>query len=239
MSRVFRSQPAPLRRIKPAQAAMEPRKAEVLPDPREIVAEAREEAEAILEEARRQAQSIVEEARAESERIAEAAREAGRNDGYVDGHEKGLAEAQHLVDEAQAALQAARDAYGEMLAESEPRLLALVVEVGRKVLGDAFAQDPGVILGLIRKGIAALRDEREFSVRVPPELVSLVEGETPVLRREYGARSIDVVGDPEVTGGAIVLTPHGFVDVTIESQIRAIATALAEARKKALGIEVQ
>ncbi len=148
MSRVFRSQPAPLRRIKPAQAAMEPRKAEVLPDPREIVAEAREEAEAILEEARRQAQSIVEEARAESERIAEAAREAGRNDGYVDGHEKGLAEAQHLVDEAQAALQAARDAYGEMLAESEPRLLALVVEVGRKVLGDAFAQDPGVILGL-------------------------------------------------------------------------------------------
>jgi flagellar assembly protein FliH len=240
LSRVFRSQPGALRRPvrlhTPAAETGEPVR---LPDPQEIVARARKEAEAILEEAAREAESIVSRAQEEAGRIATEARETGRNDGYLDGHAKGLAEAQGLLEEAEAALQSAREAYGQMLAESEPRLLALVIEISRKVLGDAFSEDPGVIVELIKKGIAALRDEREFCLKVPPELVSLVEGETPALRREYGVRSMDVVGDPEVTGGAIVLTPHGYVDVTIESQIRAIATALAEARKKVVGMEVQ
>jgi len=221
----------------PKPVEVEARIETCLPDPAEVLEKARQEAQAILEEAREEAEALVSRAREEAGEIAAKAREAGRNEGYYEGRDEGLAEAQKIVNEAKAALQAARDAYSQMLVDSEPRLLALVIEISRKVLGDAFGADPKVIIGLIRQGLAALKDEREFSLKVPPELVSLVEGQVPTLRREFGARSMDVVGDPEVAGGAIVSTPHGYVDVTIESQIRSIAIALAEARKKVLGVE--
>jgi flagellar assembly protein FliH len=237
LSRVFRSQPIRIRRPVPKPVEIEARIEQRLPDPAEILDAARKEAQAILDEAREEAEALIGRARDEAGKIANEAREAGRNRGYSDGHAEGLAEAQKLVEEAGAALEAAREAYSRMLADSEPRLLALVIEISRKVLGDAFEADPKVVLDLIRQGLTALRDEREFSLKVPPELVSLVEGEVPTLKREFGARSMEVVGDPEIAGGAIVSTPHGYVDVTIESQIRSIAIALAEARKKVLGVE--
>jgi|LSQX01.2.fsa_nt_gb flagellar assembly protein FliH len=237
LSRVFRSQPIRIRRPVPKPVEIEARIEQRLPDPAEILDAARKEAQAILDEAREEAEALISRARDEAGKIANEAREAGRNRGYSDGHAEGLAEAQKLVEEAGAALEAAREAYSRMLADSEPRLLALVIEISRKVLGDAFEADPKVVLDLIRQGLTALRDEREFSLKVPPELVSLVEGEVPTLKREFGARSMEVVGDPEIAGGAIVSTPHGYVDVTIESQIRSIAIALAEARKKVLGVE--
>ena len=100
LSRVFRSQPGALRRPvrlhTPAAETGEPVR---LPDPQEIVARARKEAEAILEEAAREAESIVSRAQEEAGRIATEARETGRNDGYLDGHAKGLAEAQGLLEE--------------------------------------------------------------------------------------------------------------------------------------------
>lgn len=237
MSRVFRSQPTRIRRLIPLLPEVQTRTEPDLPDPAEILDKAREEAQAILDEAREEAEGLVSRARDKAARITDEAREAGRNEGYREGHMKGLDDARALVEEAKAALQEARDAYAQMLSDSEPRLLALVIEISRKVLGDAFEADPDIILHLIREGLTAFRDEREFSLKVPPELVSLVEGEIPVLKREFGAKSMDVVGDPDTAGGAIVFTPHGYVDVTIESQIRAIAIALAEARKKVLGVE--
>lgn len=244
MSRVFRAQSPAQRPLCPAVRRKEREaqpQAQVarLPDPAVIVAKAREEADAILADAKEQAAALIEQAEAERDRIAAEARAAGRNDGYIDGHAKGLAEAESLINEAQEALLSARAAYAQMLKDAEPKLLALVMEVSRRVVNEAFSADPDLCIDLVRKGLEALKDEREFSLRVDPSIVSLIEGEKEGLAREYGARSIDVVADPEVTGGAVIRTPHGYVDVTIESQIRNISMALAEARKKAMGIELQ
>ncbi len=237
LSRVFRSQPTAVRRPVPKVLEVENRPEPVLPDPAEILEKAKREAHAVLERAKEEAEATLLRARDEAAKIAEEARESGRSQGYSEGFSKGLSEAEALIRDAETALQAAREAHGKMLAEAEPRILALVIEISRKVLGEAFETKPEVILDLIRQGLRALKDEKEFSIKVPPELVALVEGEVPTLKREFGAKSVEVVGDAEVAGGAIVSTPHGYVDVTIESQIRSIAIALAEARKKVLGVE--
>lgn len=239
MSRVFRAQSRPQRALPAVSKARVPAEVPSLPDPAALVAAAKEEAETVVASAIEEAAALVERSRAEAERVATEAREAGHNDGYLDGHAKGLAEAESLAKEARLALETARTAYSGMLKEAEPRLLALVMEVSRRVVTDSFAADSQMVLDLIRKGLDALRDEREFSLRVDPALVALIEGQAEVLGKEYGAKSIDVVGDPDVSGGAVILTPHGYVDVTIESQIRNISLALAEARKRAMGTELQ
>lgn len=239
MSRVFRTQSHPRRALSPVSRLKTGDKAASLPDPATLVSRAKEEAESILAQAKQEAAALLDEARAQRDSLVAEAREAGREEGRRDGHAAGLLEAESLIKEAADALSAARGAYAEMLKESEPKLLALAVEVSRRVVTDSFSADQSLALELIRKGLGALKDEREFSLRVDPALVTLIEGEKDALSREFGARSIEVIGDPDICGGAVIMTPHGYVDVTVESQIRNISTALAEARKKAMGLEPQ
>ncbi len=139
--------------------------------------------------------------------------------------------------QAEETLELATDAFQAMLTESEPKLLALALATARRVSSDALRSDPDVVLDLIRKGMDALRDEREFSLRVDPKLLSIVEGAREDLGKEFGARSLEVLGDSTVEDGSLVRTPHGFVEATIGAQIENLASALAEARKRAVGEE--
>jgi flagellar assembly protein FliH len=240
LSRVFRTRSRLQRALPPPPVQPKIEEDPVqLPDLEAMAAEAKREAEALLAKAKEEAESLLQEALARREDVLAEAREAGRDEGYAEGHSKGLSEAEGIIREAEEVLESARGAYKAMLAEVEPKLLALAIEVARRVVNDSFEADSTVVLELIRKGLASVRDEREFQLRVDPSLVALVEGEKEALCQEVGAKSIEVVGDAEVSGGAVVRTPHGFVDVTIESQIRNVAHALAEARKKVIGAETQ
>jgi len=206
-------------------------------DPAEVLAEARASAAQVIAEAQEEAQSIIESARAESAAMREQAVEEGYREGRERGYEEGINAASELVEKANAALAHANEAFEAMMAESEPKLLALAISIAKRVAAESIKTDPEVVLDLIRKGMRALRDEREFSLHVDPDLVSVVEGYADDLGRQFGARSVEVVPDTAARDGAIVRTPHGFVDATIQSQIRNVAAAIAEARKRAVEVE--
>ena len=204
-------------------------------DPAVILQEAERRAIEVLNDARTEAATLAEVAAAESVRIRDEAREAGYAEGFRNGRQSGLDQTKDLLREAEAALDSSRGAFTQMTKEAEPKLLALALEIARRVISDALQANPEVLMNMVREGMDALRDEREFSLHVDPALVSLIEDARDDLGRAYGARSIEVVQDSSVKGGVIVRTPHGFVDVTLESQIRNISLALAEARKRSLG----
>lgn len=201
-------------------------------DPIVLIQGARREAESIMERARAVASQIIEEARRKAAVCRDEARAQGFEEGRKAGFEAGLQEAEGILEECRRVLQSARESLSKMLAEEEPKLLALVLEISKKIVGDSIAQDPEAILKLLRQGMEALRDEREFTVIVNPEMVALLNGAKDSLARQYNARSIEILGDNSVKSGVVVKTPHGLVDVTLETQIANIAEALAEARRK-------
>lgn len=231
MSRVFRAQN---RAPRTSQVSKRRDGQGGVSDPAELLADARRVAAEVLASSRIEATSLLESARTESAVLREQAAEEGYCDGRGRGYEAGLAEASDLVSQAQSALDQALEAFDSMLRESEPRLLALALSTAKRVASESLKTDPNVALDLIRKGMAALRDEREFSLRVDPDLVSVLMGARDDLGREFGARSLEVVPDAAAADGVLVHTPHGFVDATVASQIRNIASALAEARKRAV-----
>ncbi|MEX0974450.1 MAG: FliH/SctL family protein [Bacillota bacterium] len=234
MSRVFRAQNRAPRTVQVAQSRAA---AQMLANPEQVLADANRKAAEALSTAREEAASLVEAATSESESIRERASVDGYKDGFVKGHEAVFAQVSDLLTEAQSALDLATDAFAAMQKESEPRVIALALCIAKRIAADSLQSDPQVLLDLVRKGMAALKDEKEFSLRVDPHLVSILEGARDDLGREFGARSVEVVPDAAATDGALIHTPHGFVDLTIASQIRNVAVALAEARKRAVGEE--
>ncbi len=228
MSRVFRSQQRTPRTVQVSRARGRPEDA--ITDPVLFLKEIERKASETLASAREEASSLVEAATAESAGIRSRAAESGSKEGY----EEGLRQAQEILDQAQSALDAARGAFEAMLKEAEPKILALAMDTAKRIAADAIRTEPGVLLDMVRRGLDAVKDEREFSLRVDPELVALVDGARDDLGREYAARTIEVVPDERVKDGAVIRTPHGFVDVTVESQIKNISVALVEARKRAV-----
>lgn len=237
MSRVIRAQTLvprtsvvtkPARRFEAPEAKQQMR-------PEEVLAEARRLASRIVDEARAEARSILNEAENEKSSVLDAARAEGHEEGYRAGYDEGLSEAQSFVEKAKGALDNAERAYEAMLAETEPRLLALSMTAAKKVASEALKTDPDVARDLIRRGISALRDENEFHVMVDADLLSIMEDGGSGLAAEFGGRLVELAPDPSVDAGAVVKTPHGFVDATVSSQIACLAAALAEARKRSVG----
>ena len=232
MSRVFRSldkTPKPVS-ISGSRTSLrlEPK------DPEALVREARARSDEILASAREEASRLLSEAREEVSAITKRASEEGYSEGYERGLQDGLRQVSALAEQAQSALENARSAFEQMMREAEPKLVALALEAARRVAAQEIRIDPAVLLEMVRRGMDALRDEREFSLRVDPQLVAIIEGSREQLSREYAVRSMEVVPDPAVKDGVVVGTPHGFVDLTIEAQIRNISEALAEARRRSV-----
>lgn len=231
MSRVFRTQTKAPRSVQGRRTSQ--RNVEAFLDPEVVIEEAQSRAREILAGAQVEAAYLTEQAEVEARKTREDAHAKGLTEGLRDGREAGFAQAAQIISEAGEALGAAREAFEKMASDAEPKMLALALDTARQVASEGLSADPAVALDLIRKGMRAVKDEREFSLHVDPALLALVEGASPDLARDYGARSLEVVPDDAARSGAIIHTPHGFVDVTLESQIRNIATALAESRKRA------
>lgn len=201
-----------------------------------MLREAERRRDQILEEARAEARSILDAAARERDSVFEQARREGYEAGYREGIEEATARTEALIAEAGQALEEARNSLPVMMKELEPKILALCLEISRKVLEKELREDPETILSMARQGLRALKDEREFSLRVNPFFVAILDGSKDQLIAEFSARSFEVIGDDEIPpDGVVVKTPHGLVDARIETQLGNIARAIAECRQKVPG----
>lgn len=186
----------------------------------------------LLESAKAEAHEIVEEAKKKASEYHEESRKAGFSQGYNEGFQKGLSEAEQLISQAKKVLEQSKTAFSQYLETCEPYLLAMTLEIAKKIVGDAIQCDPEIALSMIRQAISVLDDESSITINVNPEIVAIIEGSKQNLDGQYNNRSIEVVGDPSISIGALLESPIGQVDATIETQIANIARAIGEARTR-------
>lgn len=177
---------------------------------------AAERARAIVAEAEARARELLEGAQEERERIRADAAEQGRAEGLA---------------RAGAALVAAAAARDRRLAGAEREVVALALDVARKVLGRELAQDRSAVADLAAQALAVARDRREVTLRVNPEDADAIRAAAGRLGALLArAPGLDVREDPTVErGGAVVETEAGRVDARVEAQLAALARAIEEA----------
>jgi len=236
LSRLFRIEEKKSPVFIPGMALLEAKRRPLEQDASIRALEAERKALEIVKSAEAEASQILSKAKEAAEKASFEARRDGFQDGYREGYreglESGLKDAEKYLEEAKKALGAAKESFEAILEEREPELLALSLEVAKRIVGDALREDPELILGMLRRGIEALGDEREYSIRVDPHLVAFLAGQKEELVKQYNAKSLEIMGDPSVGEGLIIETPHGTVDARVLSQIENIASAIKEARKK-------
>jgi flagellar biosynthesis/type III secretory pathway protein FliH len=165
-------------------------------------------------------------AEVEARRIRETAaaeREAVRAAAEAEGRREGLARAA-------AALAAAGAARDQLLARAEREVVALALEVARRVLGRELAEGASTVVELAARALAEVRERREVVLRACPADVASLRGSEDRLAATLVRARLEVRGDPTLRPGEVVLdTEAGCLDGGIEAQLAHFSRALEEA----------
>jgi type III secretion protein L len=189
--------------------------AEATPRVPAAVVEASERAKAIIASAEEGARRVVAEADAAAKRLRAEAIDAGRHEGLA---------------RAAAVLASAAEERERRLAPLAREVAGLALEVARRVLGDALAASPELVVDLARRALAEARDREVVVLRVAPgdlERVRAAEGRlAALLRRAPGLR---IREDAALAlGDVVVETEAGRVDARVTAQLGMLERALAE-----------
>lgn len=173
------------------------------------------DAEQAVAAAHEQAQAIVAGARA--------AYEAERQRGHRDGTEQARREGScHMAEQI-----ARTDQYFNGI---ENQLAALVLQGVRRII--AGYSDHERVVHTVRSALAAVRNQKQITLRLHPDNVEPVKARTAELLADYpGVGLLDLVADSRLAIDSCVLESDiGVVEASTEGQIAALEAALRKAR---------
>jgi len=159
----------------------------------------------------------------------QAGREAGHAEGLQAGREQGLEEGRRLAAEEARRMAALADACAAALQSLEEdvgqALLALALDVARRMAGAALQQPPASLPAAVRETLrAASADEGVLRLWVHPDDLPLVERH---LREDPAAGDWRVLADDALLrGGCRAETAFGAIDATLQTRWRRIAASL-------------
>jgi flagellar assembly protein FliH len=198
-----------------------------------IIAQARQQAEAILKKAAADAEAIKQAARAEG--LAEgraAGSKAGMEQGIAAGRQQAISQYQQELSKLVQAL----TEVAEQIERSRLRLLAgadedvvcLAIEIARKVVGARGLTDVNVVLGSVREALRFVIGHNDVRIAVHPSQQVVLQEALPAMRLAWpNLQHVQIVADDTILpGGARVHTRNGEVDATLDTMIDRIAAEL-------------
>jgi type III secretion protein L len=165
-----------------------------------------------------QTEAVLAHARIEAERIREDAKRAYEEEkkrGYEDGMAEGKMEmTERMLDTVSAGV--------NYLENLEGAIVDLVLNSLRKIV-EGF-DDRERVMGVVRRGLGYVRNQKRVVLRLPPEDEERVRAEFDALRRDFpGIAILDLAPDPRLPNGSCVLESElGLIDASLEVQMAGI-----------------
>lgn len=202
-------------------------------DPAEIARIAQAEAERMLRETRENIQAMMAASEAEGKRLAE---EAGNN-GYLEGFDKGFAQAQNefieqnnpKTRELERLLEEVSNYSEEQVAQNEQDLLNLVMTVTQKVIGREIKDDPRAIVTMLYNVLDQNRREENIRITISPELMPVdakASADVKKLITQIAPNAMVYVDEDMDEGTVVVETDDGITDMSVSTQLQNIKEML-------------
>lgn len=190
----------------------------------ELLQETEQQTRQILEDARAEAEQIVAQARDEYDAIRSEAEEQGREE----GRQQGMAEAEATLQEMIARQEAEYKERSKELAEQErqmePFFADLTVNLLEKITGILCQDKKEVILYLIERAVHNLEKPKQINLRVSKEDMANVSMHKAQLREAAeGVEEFDVVEDSSLmTNQCIIETENKIIDCSLDVQLQSL-----------------
>ena len=182
------------------------------------------EANEITTNAKKHAEEIISKAKIQSEEDAKKTIEEAKAQGYAEGREQGVAEADALKAEAQKLYDKAQTEREETIKNIEPDMVALVMKVVKKLTGDIAVIKPELVVNLIKQGLADATLTGSINIRVSKQdYDAVLAAKDEILSFAEGANGLDILKDLSLNkSDCIIETPFGIIDTSLDGQYSAL-----------------
>jgi flagellar assembly protein FliH len=183
----------------------------------------------VLDDARREAQQILAEADERAAEIERAAYEKGYEEGVTAGRASGEEQGTEMLKQAVSIVDRATELHDTMLREAEPEVVALSLEIARKVIQTELTGNPEVVTSVLTSAVSKINGSPRVTVKVNPEQVDAVRAHWDATFGEgYREKEWVIEGDDSVPAGGCVLdTKYGSIDARIGTQFSEIQKTFA------------
>ncbi|MDL2288050.1 hypothetical protein LJC32_01555 [Oscillospiraceae bacterium OttesenSCG-928-F05] len=190
---------------------------------------AEEKAARAVDDAKAEAEAILEAARIEADRLKNEAIEAGAEAGFNQG-------LQQVQDEVAEAFEIAQKEINNVLSEAETEktriigsceqdILGLAVDIAGKILDVEIAENDEAYLAMVKKALAAVRSEKQITLRVnPAECERFFAEKTQRILAAGTSFEAQIISDGTVPPGGLVIDSRiGMIDGGAKTQLQQIA----------------
>lgn len=173
---------------------------------------------------------VLRQAHQRAEALARQAEAEGYEVGYSKGYAEGSEAARHLLDQEIAQVRQIADAAQrgrqQMLQRLEGEIVALVLAIARKILGDAALQREATIVDTVHRAIARLGQQGPYRIRLNPRDAEFLSARWRT-RDELDGAQWELIPDERIgVGGCILECGAATVDARIETQFDLVRRAL-------------
>ena len=203
---------------------------EKLPEPKDLLENAKKESELLIKEATLEAERILEEAKKEAELKAREIAEDAWQRGYAEGMEAAAKQNEAILAEAEKIRQSAEQEHKSIMAGLEADIINLVINVARKVVAGELATNGEVIRQLVAEALAGCSNKNGAVLKVSPEDYDYIEkNKDSIIPSIEGMDMLEIKKDFSMKkGGCIVETPLGSVDAGVDTKLDKIEEAFRE-----------
>lgn len=198
------------------------------------------EAAGILNDARRQAQDQVDRARADAERllseadqraaeIERAAYDRGFQEGLTAGTTAGDETAAATLRQVAAVVDEATREHDALLERAEPEMVALSLEIARKIIQAELRTNPDVVKSVLDAAVKKVNGSPRVTIKINAAQVDEVKRHWAAAYGDnYREKEWLIEADPVITpGGCLLSTKYGSIDANIGVQFEEIQRTFA------------
>jgi len=192
-----------------------------------MLAEAETRAREILTEAENQAQTMKEEAYQQG--FQEGSRAAEET--VLEKHKDCFAQEMAKVTGIAGALQSS---YSDLVRKAETSLVRLALDVAKKIIGEESREKENVVRNMIKEGLLRAGEKPVIKIRVNPEQLPSLQAQRSLFEAQSKSnKDFEIISDDSVSsGGCVIETDSGSIDLRIEKQFQEIKESLTGEKKE-------
>jgi flagellar assembly protein FliH len=145
------------------------------------------------------------------------------------GRASGEEQSAEMIKQAVAIVDAATELHDSMLREAESEMVALCLEVARKIVQSELRTNPDVVKNVVSAAVRKINGSPRVTIKVNPGQVEEVRAHWDVaFGPDYREKEWVVEGDPNVSvGGCVLDTKYGSIDARVGTQFGEIQKTFA------------
>lgn len=195
------------------------------------VKKAQLQANNIIEEAEKKADNIINKATEESEKNALLALENSEKEGYDQGYNQGVIEANKLIEEGKQVLIEAEEEKERILKQAEPEIIEMIIGISNKIISEELNYNKDVVILLVNKAIKEISSDiqdSEISIKVPSDDYDyVVENQDIITEVVSNPENLKFFKDVNLEKGTcLVETPFGSLECNIKESLLEIEKQL-------------